>query len=123
MGAAPVPGLTLTGSNLRTRITIPSTGGRLIDLIKAAEPNLDAQIATVLILGRVPQSTPGFSVDRAGFVVADPRPGSTTPIASDYELRGEPVGAGEDYTSPSVGDLDSWFKAAIDTPAIAVLFW
>jgi hypothetical protein len=123
MGAAPVPGLTLTGANLRTRITIPAAGGRLIDLIRAAEPALEAQIATVLILGRLPTSTPGTYTDRAGFVVADPRPGSAAPVANDYALRGEPVGVGEDYTSPSVGDLDSYVKAGVDSPAIAVLFW
>ena len=123
MGAAPVPGLTLTGANLRTRITIPAVGGRLIDLIRAAEPLLEAQVATVLILGRLPTSTPGQFTDRAGFTVADPRPGTTSPVANDYALRGEPVGPGEDYTSPSVGDLDSYVKAGVDSPAIVVLFW
>jgi hypothetical protein len=122
MGRAPVPGLTLTGSNLRTRIIIPALGGRLIDLIMAAEPALNAQIATVLILGRLPTATPGQFTDRAGFTVADPRPDADV-VANDYALRGEPVGPGEDYTSPAVGDLDSYFKAAVDSPAIAVLFW
>jgi hypothetical protein len=123
MGAAPIPGLTLTGANLRTRLTIPGVGGRLADLIQAAEPGLGVQVATVLILADLPTSTPGVSSLRAGFTVADPRPGASAPTADDYALRGQPVGAGEDYTSPSVGDLDSWFKAASDTPAIAVLFW
>jgi hypothetical protein len=123
MGAAPVTGITITGSNLRTRIIIPSGGARLGDLIRQAEPDLAATVMTVLILGRLPTATPGAYTERGGFTVADPRPGQATPNADDYQLRGEPVAPGEDYTSPSVGDLDSFVKAGVDTNANVVLFW
>jgi hypothetical protein len=113
----PVPGITITGSNLRTRITIPAAGGRLGNLIAEAEPTLGVSVLTVLILGRLPSG-----VARPAFVVADPRLWQAI-TADDYDLRGQYVDAGEDYTSPSAGDLDSWLKAAADTPAIAVLFW
>jgi hypothetical protein len=31
--------------------------------------------------------------------------------------------AGEDYTSPSEGDLSSYLRAVSDTPAIAIVYW
>lgn len=113
-----VPGTTITGANLRTRITIPTTGARLSKLIQDAEPALSASVLTVLVLGRLPDGT-----DRGAFTVADHRPGATAPVADDYTLRSQHVGAGEDYTSPSAGDLDSWYQAAVSTPAVVVLFW
>jgi hypothetical protein len=114
----PVPGITITGSNLRVRVTIPQAGATLESVLRAALPgeSID-RVLTVLILGTLPDGT-----DRAAFTVADPRPGAGIQ-ASDYTTHGQAVRVGEDYTSPSAGDLDSYVKAAADTPAIAVLFW
>lgn len=113
----PVPGVTITGSNLRVGITIPAAGQNLRKILEAANPNHSVPIIAVMILGRLPNST-----DRGAFMVADPRPGAEI-TETDYTVHGEPVFAGESYTSPSVGDLDSYFRAAVDTQAVAVLFW
>ena len=115
---SPVPGVTITGANLRTRITLPAAGGRMGDLLRTALPGTDiSRVLTVLILGQLPDGA-----DRVAFTVADPRPGAAI-TGTDYTTHGQFVPAGQDYTSPSAGDLDSYVKAAGDSPAIAVLFW
>jgi len=81
------------------------------------EPNWPHPPLTVLILGRLPGGA-----DRGSFQVADPRQGAGIQ-ASDYTVHGQYVAVGEDYTSPANGDLDSYVKAPVDTPAVAVLFW
>jgi hypothetical protein len=114
----PVPGITITGRNLRVRVTIPSVGGKLEDIITAALPGQPvSQVLTVLVLGRLSDGT-----DRAAFTVADPRPGAAI-TGTDYTTHGQYVAPGEDYTSPAAGDLDSYVKAASDSPAVVVLFW
>jgi len=119
--------LTITPDQLRVGITIPAAGGRVRDLLNAANPGSDVlaqnKAMTFLILGVVPVAlTPWASTDRAAFVIASPRPGAAIQ-SSDYTTHGQPVATGEDYTSPSAGDLDSYVKAASDSPAIVVLFW
>lgn len=98
--------------------SIPQAGATLDAILRAALPGQDiGRVLTVLILGTLPDGTA-----RAAFTVADPRPGASIQ-ASDYTTHGQLVQVGEDYTSPSAGDLDSYVKAGVDSPAIAVLFW
>lgn len=118
--------VTITPDQVRVRITVPQAGGKLRDLIRAALPqgsDIPDRVLTVLILGTVPNGvSPWTSSDRAAFCVASPRPGAAI-TGTDYTTHGQPVATGEDYTSPSAGDLDSYLMAASDSPAIAVLFW
>jgi hypothetical protein len=116
----PVP-VTIAANNHRVAVTIPAAGKTLREVIRLAEPNWPHPPLTVMILGNVPNGTEE-GADRGPFIVADPRLGQAIQ-ATDYTIHGQVVRRGEDYTSPANGDLDSYVKAGVDTPAIAVLFW
>lgn len=106
---------TLVTTPFRCQVTIPGAGATIRSLL----PRLpqDGDPVTLVILGRLADGT-----DRVAITVASPRPGAAI-TGTDYSTHGQHAAAGEDYTCPAVRDLDSYVRAAVDSPAVLLVLW
>ncbi|MEX5523386.1 hypothetical protein, partial [Bacillus cereus] len=89
---------------------------KLITLLKAAAGE-NVPIGSLIICAKAPGVDPG--VDRGAVVVASPRPGATSAVATDFTTHGCPSPAGEEIYFPSLQVTELYVRAAGGAPVQA----